>query len=149
MSRFDGPPLLLAGQPGWGGLDPLEMARERGLPDGRVRVLGRLSDAELAGVLRRASVLAVPSLAEGFGLPLLEAMAAGVPVVHSNAPALVEVSGGAGVCVPRGDAAALALALQDVLGSPSRAADLAGLGRERVEHFSWRAAAEAVWAIHR
>jgi len=148
MSRFDGPPLLLAGQPGWGGLDPLEMARERGLPDGRVRVLGRLSDAELAGVLRRASVLAVPSLAEGFGLPLLEAMAAGVPVVHSNAPALVEVSGGAGVSVPRGDAAALAAALQDVLASPARAADLAERGRKRVEHFSWRAAAEAIWAIH-
>jgi glycosyltransferase involved in cell wall biosynthesis len=148
MSRFDGPPLLLAGQPGWGGLDPLEMARARGLPDGRVRVLGRLSDAELAGVLRRASVLAVPSLAEGFGLPLLEAMAAGVPVVHSNAPALVEVSGAAGVSVPRGDAAALAVALQDVLASPARTADLVERGRERAGHFSWRAAAEAIWAIH-
>jgi glycosyltransferase involved in cell wall biosynthesis len=149
MSRFDGPPLLLAGQPGWGGLDPLAMARERGLPEGRVRVLGRLSDAELVGVLRRASVLAVPSLAEGFGLPLLEAMAAGVPVVHSNAPALVEVSGGAGVSVPLGDGAALAEALQDVLGSPARAADLVESGHKRVRHFSWRAAAEAIWAIHR
>jgi glycosyltransferase involved in cell wall biosynthesis len=148
MSRFDGPPLLLAGQPGWGGLDPLAMARDRGLPDGRVRVLGRLSDAELAGVLRRASVLAVPSLAEGFGLPLLEAMAAGVPVVHSNAPALVEVAAGAGVSVPRGDAEALAVALRELLGSPARAADLVELGYKRVEDFSWRAAAEAVWAVH-
>jgi glycosyltransferase involved in cell wall biosynthesis len=148
MSRFDGPPLLLAGQPGWGGLDPLAMARERGLPDGRVRVLGRLSDAELADALRRASVLAVPSLAEGFGLPLLEAMAAGVPVVHSDAPALVEVAACAGVAVPRGDAGALAVALRGVLGSPARAAELVTLGRARVADFSWHTAAKAVWALH-
>jgi glycosyltransferase involved in cell wall biosynthesis len=148
MSRFDGPPLLLAGQPGWGGLDPLAMARERGLPDGRVRVLGRLSDAELAAVLGRASVLAVPSLAEGFGLPLLEAMAAGVPVVHSDAPALIEVAAGAGVAVPRGDAGALAEALRAVLGSPARAAELVTRGRVRVADFSWHAAAAAVWSLH-
>lgn len=148
MSRFDGPPLLLAGQPGWGGLDPLEMARERGLPEGRVRVLGRLSDAELAGALRRATVLAVPSLAEGFGLPLLEAMAAGVPVVHSDVPALAEVAGGAGVTVPRGDAAALATALRDLLGSPGQSAELVKLGLARAEGFSWRAAAEAIWKLH-
>jgi glycosyltransferase involved in cell wall biosynthesis len=148
MSRFDGPPLLLVGQPGWGGLDPLAMARERGLPDGRVRVLGRLSDAELAAVLRRASVLAVPSLAEGFGLPLLEAMAAGVPVVHSDAPALIEVAAGAGVAVPRGDAGALAGALRGVLGSPARAAELVTRGRVRVADFSWHSAAAAVWSLH-
>jgi glycosyltransferase involved in cell wall biosynthesis len=148
MSRFDGPPLLLAGQPGWGGLDPLETARKRGLPEGRVRVLGRLSDAELAGVLRRASVLAVPSLAEGFGLPLLEAMAAGVPVVHSDVPALVEVAGGAGVAVPRGDAKALAIALQEVLDSPEKAVELVKRGFARAEGFSWQAAAQAVWALH-
>jgi glycosyltransferase involved in cell wall biosynthesis len=149
MSRFDSPPLLLAGQPGWGGLDPVEMARERGLPDGRVRVLGRLSDARLSAVLREASVLAVPSLAEGFGLPLLEAMASGVPVVHSDVPALVEVAGGAGVAVPRGDAAALAAGLRAVLSFPGRATELAALGRCRAAMFSWHRAADAVWALHR
>jgi glycosyltransferase involved in cell wall biosynthesis len=138
-------PLLLAGQPGWGGLDPAAMADDVGA---RVRVLGRLTDAELAHVLRRASVLAVPSLAEGFGLPLLEAMAAGVPVVHSDAPALVEVAGGAGITVPRGDAPALAAALRDVLGSPSRAGTLSGLGRTRAADFSWLSSARSVWALH-
>ncbi|MBB2937298.1 glycosyltransferase involved in cell wall biosynthesis [Amycolatopsis bartoniae] len=132
-------PLVLVGQPGWGGVDP----RRDGVD---VRVLGRLSDARLAGVLRRASVLAVPSLAEGFGLPLLEAMAAGVPVVHSDAPALVEVAGGAGMCVPRGDAKALAAALREVLSSPVSA--LVTAGRARAAEFSWRRAAEAVWTIH-
>ncbi|MCU1682253.1 MAG: glycosyl transferase [Amycolatopsis sp.] len=139
-------PLLLAGQSGWGGLDPASMAADAGA---RVRVLGRLTDGELAYVLRRASVLAVPSLAEGFGLPLLEAMAAGVPVVHSDAPALVEVAGGAGVAVPRGDAPALAAALRDVLAAPARAATLSDLGRIRAADFSWHSAARSVWDLHR
>ncbi|WP_158885266.1 glycosyltransferase family 4 protein [Amycolatopsis anabasis] len=140
--------LLLAGQPGWGGLDPRELAREHGLPAERVRVLGRVPDAELGAVLRRASVLAAPSLAEGFGLPVLEAMAAGVPVVHSDVPALVEVAGGAGLAVPRGDAGALAAALREVLGSPARAAGLAAAGRSRAARFSWARSAEAVWTTH-
>lgn len=141
-------PLLLAGQPGWGGLDPERLAREHGLPEGGVRVLGKVTDAQLSAVLRRASVLAAPSRAEGFGLVVLEAMAAGVPVVHSDAPALVEVAGGAGVVVPRGDADALAASLREVLCSPARAAELAAAGRARSAAFSWLAAAERVWALH-
>lgn len=134
-------PLVLVGQPGWGGVEP----RRDGVD---VRVLGRLPDAELATVLRQAGVLAAPSLAEGFGLPVLEAMAAGVPVVHSDAPALVEVAAGAGVCVPRGDAHALAAALREVLSSSERASGLVEAGRVRAAEFSWERAAEAVWSIH-
>ncbi|OZM75330.1 glycosyl transferase [Amycolatopsis antarctica] len=141
-------PLLLAGQPGWGGLDPAALAREHGVDPGRVRVLGRVPDAGLAAVLRGASVLAVPSLAEGFGLPLLEGMALGVPVVHSDAPALVEVAGGAGRVVPRGQAPALAAALRAVLTDPGLAARMSTLGRQRAEAFTWRAAAERVWSVH-
>ncbi|NKQ57842.1 glycosyltransferase family 4 protein [Amycolatopsis sp. K13G38] len=137
-------PLVVAGQPGWGGLDPVALAGGRV----DVRVLGRLPDEDLGAVLRRAAVLATPSLAEGFGLPVLEAMAAGVPVVHSDAPALVEVAGGAGLCVPRREVKALVRALREVLGSPERAAALAGAGRARAAEFSWRNAAEAVWGIH-
>lgn len=148
MAALEGPVLVLAGQPGWGGIDPVALAAERGLPPDRLRMLGKVSDAELATVLSRASVLAVPSLAEGFGLGLLEAMAAGVPVVHTDVPALVEVAGGAGSTVPRGDSAALAKALREVLGSPTVAAELTRSGRERAKAFTWRRAAEAVWAIH-
>jgi glycosyltransferase involved in cell wall biosynthesis len=148
VAALDDVVLVLAGQPGWGGIDPVALAAERGLPADRLRMLGKVSDAELATALRQASVLAVPSLAEGFGLGLLEAMAAGIPVVHTDAPALVEVAGGAGITVPRGDSAALAAALREVLGSPSVAAELTRSGRERAKAFTWRRAAEAVWAIH-
>ncbi|MFJ8913564.1 glycosyltransferase family 4 protein [Amycolatopsis sp. NPDC102389] len=140
-----GVPLVLAGQPGWGGIDPMALAREHGAD---VRLLGKVSDAELAFTVRGASVLAMPSRAEGFGLPLIEAMAAGVPVVHSDVPALVEVAGGAGVTVPVGDAQALADALRDVLGQPERAAALRDSGLSRSSEFTWERAASAVWALH-
>ncbi|SNR38778.1 Glycosyltransferase involved in cell wall bisynthesis [Haloechinothrix alba] len=143
------PDLLLIGQQGWGGVDPVSHAERCGLPPGAVRVLGRLSDLELAAVLRRATVLAAPSHAEGFGLPVLEAMAAGVPVVHSDVPALIEVAGGAGVTVPRGEVRALSESLLEVVHDSVWAAQLAAQGRRRAEEFSWRTAAEAVWALHR
>lgn len=140
-----GVPLVLAGQPGWGGVDPAALAREHGAD---VRLLGKVSDAELAFALRGASVLAMPSRAEGFGLPLIEAMAAGVPVVHSDVPALVEVAEGAGVTVPVGEAQALADALRDVLDHPERAAALRDSGLSRSSEFTWQRAASAVWGLH-
>lgn len=148
VAGLDGVPLVLVGRPGWGEADPHALARAHGLPSERVRVLGGLSDTELASVLGAASVLAAPSRAEGFGLPVLEAMAAGVPVVHSDAPALVEVAGGAGISVPRGDVPALVAALRAVLGSPDRAEDLRGAGLACATEFSWRRAAESVWGLH-
>lgn len=147
-AAVDGAALVLAGQPGWGGLDPRRIAADAGLPPERLRVLGALPDAALVSVLRGASVLAVPSLAEGFGLPVLEAMAEGVPVVHSDAPALVEVAGGAGRCVPRGDEDALAAALREVLTDRDLAAALGRAGRGRARAFTWRAAAETIWRLH-
>jgi glycosyltransferase involved in cell wall biosynthesis len=141
-------PLLLAGQQGWGRIDPAEVARRAGLAPGRVRVLGRISDAELAVVLRRASVLAAPSQAEGFGLPVLEAMAAGVPVVHSDAPALIEVAGGAGVSFERGNPAALAAALRAVVSAPAAAEAMIAAGRRRAERFTWEHTARRVWGVH-
>jgi glycosyltransferase involved in cell wall biosynthesis len=150
MARPEAPdlPVVIAGPPGWGAVDLAAAAAEHGLPAGRLHMLGRCTDTELAVVLRRASVLAAPSLAEGFGLPVLEAMAAGVPVVHSDAPALVEIAGNAGVCVPRGDPAALAAALRAVLESPERTATMLERARRRADTFSWSAAAEVVWKLH-
>ena len=141
-------PVVLVGQPGWGRVDPAALARRSGLDPARVHVLGRITDQELAVVLHGAAVLAAPSLAEGFGLPVLEAMAAGVPVVHSDAPALVEVAGGTGVTVARNDAGALAAALRAVLSDPGTAQAMSAAGRRRAEQFSWERTARRVWSVH-
>jgi glycosyltransferase involved in cell wall biosynthesis len=150
LATSDAPdlPVVLAGQPGWGQVHPAELARDAGLDPRRVRVLGRITDSELAVVLYGAAVLAAPSLAEGFGLPVLEAMAVGVPVVHSDAPALVEVAGNAGVTVPRGDPAALAAALRAVLSDAGKAQAMITAGRCRAERFSWERTARRVWSVH-
>jgi glycosyltransferase involved in cell wall biosynthesis len=139
-------PLLLVGQPGWGGIDPAREAERLGVAN-RVRVLGRIGDEDLAVVLHRATALAAPSRAEGFGLPVLEAMAAGVPVVTSDAPALVEVGGGATLVVPRDDPAALARALSRT-GEPATRERLARSGRARADHYSWSATARELWRLY-
>ncbi|MEU4801891.1 glycosyltransferase [Actinosynnema sp. NPDC023587] len=134
-----GVPLVVVGPQGWGGVD---------LRAPHVRLLGRLTDPELAHVLRRAAVLAAPSLAEGFGLPVVEAMAAGVPVVHSDAPALVEVAGGAGLVAPRGDRPALVAALRSVWHEKNVADRAIASGLVRARAFTWENAARAVWGVH-
>jgi glycosyltransferase involved in cell wall biosynthesis len=141
-------PLLVVGQPGWGGVDPATAAAALGLTNGRVRVLGRLPDPDLATVLHRATALVAPSRAEGFGLPVLEAMAAGVPAVTSDAPALVEVGGDATVVVPAGDPRALAVALRSLLADTALRSRLGAAGRQRAAQFTWMAAARALWAVY-
>lgn len=142
-------PLLVAGQPGWGGVDLAAAARSAGLPAGAIRALGRVPDRDLGVLLRRASALVAPSRAEGFGLPVVEAMAAGTPVLVSADPALVEVAGEAGVVVPIGDADALAVAIADLLADDALRARLSTAGRARSARYTWDAVAERAWALYR
>jgi len=140
--------LAVVGQRGWGDSDIGRETDRRGLSD-RVHVLGRIPDADLAVVLAGAAASVVPSRSEGFGLPLLEAMSRGVPVIHSDAPALVEVAGGAGLVVPVGDVAALANAIRDVLDHPEKAAGMAAAGQSRARRYSWDSVATQLWALYR
>lgn len=142
-------PLLLVGAPGWGGVDPVTLATELGLPTGRVRVLGRLDDADLAVVVSAATVLAVPSRAEGFGLPVLEGMAAGVPVVTSEDPALRELGGDAVVSAATGDPDALAVALAQVCNDPGLRTDLVRAGSVRAASYTWARCAAGHAEIYR
>jgi glycosyltransferase involved in cell wall biosynthesis len=142
-------PLYVVGQPGWGGVDLPATAASLGLRDDRVVALGPLADADLAAVFGGALALVAPSRAEGFGLPVAEAMALGVPVVCSDAPALVEVTAGAALTVPVGDVVALAEALADVVSDERLRARLAAAGRDRAATLTWRAAAESTWAAYR
>ena len=123
---------MLAGPPGWG--PALETAH---LPPGAVVSAGYLGSADLRRLVAGAVVLAFPSVYEGFGLPPLEAFAAGVPVVASDLAVVREVTGELATLVPVGDSAALAGALRATLDSSVDGAAL----RERARRFSWAACA--------
>ena len=114
-------------------------------PDG-VRWLGRVSDAELARLYRGARCVVYASLYEGFGLPVLEAMACGAPVVTSADGATAEVADGAAVLVDPLDPEAIAAGIADAL---ARREELRDRGLERARAFSWAAAAEATAAVYR
>ncbi|MCU1533859.1 MAG: mannosyltransferase, partial [Glaciihabitans sp.] len=128
-------PLLIVGPAGWGDVNVAEFAASAGVAEGRVRVLGYLSDSDLAVVLSRATAFVFPSLAEGFGLPVIEAFSLGVPVIHSDVPAVVEVAGDAGIAVEREDPAGyparLAAAVDRVVTDPELAQRLRFQGFDR------------------
>ena len=113
-------------------------------------VLGHMVQAAVA--LDRATVFVHPSLSEGFGLPVVEALSFGTPVVHSDAPALLEVAADAGVVVPREDPDGYPLRLAEAIGgllSDTAARErLAVVGQDRARAFSWRDSAEKVWQLH-
>jgi glycosyltransferase involved in cell wall biosynthesis len=138
--------LWLAGPAGWGE-DELKAAIDAARHRDRIRRLGWVEDrlALLAG----AEVFAYPSRYEGFGLPPLEAMAAGVPVVATAAGAVPEVVGDAAVLVPAGDVDALAGALARVVGDAALAGRLRRAGQERVGRYRGEAAAAGLVALYR
>jgi glycosyltransferase involved in cell wall biosynthesis len=140
--------LVLAGPDGWG-TEALQAALARSPAAARVTRLGWVDDASRADLLAGAAVLAYPSRYEGFGLPPLEAMAAGVPVVATAAGAVPEVVGDAAVLVPPGDADGLAAGLAQVLLDDGRADDLRRRGRARLAAFDWDRTVEGLVALYR
>jgi glycosyltransferase involved in cell wall biosynthesis len=114
----------------------------------RVTFTGWIDDPDLEGLYGAASCCVYPSLYEGFGLPVLEAMTRGVPLACSNATSLPEVAGDAAVFFDPHDTAAIASAVGGLLADRERAAALVGAGRERAASFTWKRCAEGVLAVY-
>ena len=141
--------LVLVGPQGWN--EELG-ARLQEVPTGvreRIRVLGFVPQADLGPLYAGASVFAFPSLLEGFGFPVVEAMAQGTPVVTSRGTSTEEIAGDAGLLVDPHDIAELASALQHVLDDVDLATRLGNLGRERAALYTWSKSADLVLAAYR
>jgi glycosyltransferase involved in cell wall biosynthesis len=130
------PLLLIPGYATWHEVELRERAAERGITDD-VRLLDWLFRRELEGVWAIAKAFVFPSLYEGFGLPVLEAMARGVPVACANASSLPEVAGDAALLFDPHDERAIASAIERLL-DPTEAARLSALGQARAREFTWQ-----------
>jgi glycosyltransferase involved in cell wall biosynthesis len=139
--------LVLAGSFGYGA-ESIQARFERSPARSRITVAGYVSAGDLAGWYGRARIFAFPSLDEGFGIPVLEAMAAGVPVVTSTSSALPEVAGNAALLVDPRDTGALADALQRLVQDQELRQELVRLGEERVREFSWDQAVRKTWTVY-
>jgi len=140
--------LVLAGADGWGA-EAVHTAVANSRHRDRIRLTGWVDGPARAALLRDATVLAYPSLYEGFGLPPLEAMGVGVPVVSTTAGSIPEVLGDAADLVAPRDPTALATALARVLTDDAHRVELVGRGRERVRRYSWDAFADGMVELYR
>lgn len=129
-------PLVVAGRPGWE-FAPILQAAERLQQRGRVILLDYVPDEVLPGLFAGAAAVIYPSWYEGFGLPVLEALAAGVPVVASDVTALREVAGEAALFAPPSSAEALAEAIERSLDEEQRSEVFRRQRRERARRYSW------------
>jgi glycosyltransferase involved in cell wall biosynthesis len=139
--------LVIAGGKGWNYEEILAEPERLGLGD-RVRFPGFVADSDLPALLSAAELFAYPSLYEGFGIPILEAMACGTPVIASNCSSLPEVTGDAGLQVDPLDVGALTAGMEQLLTDHALRTDLIRRGRERAGQFTWPAAARQLLAVY-
>ncbi len=142
------PPLVIVGQRDFGYGDfEAELAQ---MPAGReVHLLSDVGDGELPALYRHAQIFVYPSFAEGFGMPPLEALASGAPVITSDSTAIPEVVGDAGLLIDPTDAKALQASIERLLADPALRAQLVQRGLERANVFTWRRSAETLAAAYR
>ena len=140
--------LVLAGSCGFGAEDILRRI-ESSPRRADIQVTGYVPDHTLEQLYSRASIFAFPSLDEGFGMPVLDAMARGVPVLTSDRSALPEVSGDAALLVNPMDVASIANGLQTLIATETLRATLVGRGLEHSSQFTWEKAAERTWQVYK
>jgi len=147
LQRGDIPKMVIVGRKGWLYDNLFAKITEFGLTD-EVLFTGFVPDEDLPYIYDGAKIFAYLSFFEGFGLPPLEAMACGVPVITSDTTSLPEVVGDAGIAVPPGDIAKVGAAITNLLDNTEYAAFLGERGRERAKLFSWDAAARETLEIY-
>jgi glycosyltransferase involved in cell wall biosynthesis len=148
MGRVDGDAaLVMVGHAGRDAERLQARAAALGLGE-RVRMTGWVEDADLEGLYRLAGAFVYPSLHEGFGMPVLEAMHRGVPTACADATSLPEVAGDAALLFDPRSVDAIAAAVSRLLGDPGLASRLRAAGRERAAGFTWEATADATWASY-
>ena len=140
--------LVLAGAPGWG-TERVDEAIEGAVHGDRIRRLGYVDEDDKAALLRGAAAVAYPSLEEGFGLPALEALASGAPLVTTTGSAMEEIVGAAALLVTPGDVDSLSGALEETLTGGSAVDARRRLGFEIASRYTWEATAAAHAAVYR
>ena len=140
-------PLVVAGRPAWRYEGDYEQVRRLGLQD-QVRFLGYVPDGDLPALYSGATLLAFPSLYEGFGLPVLEAMSCGTPVVTANVAGTAEIAGDAALLVDPRNVGALAEAMGRLLSDDALRTDLRARGLERAKQFSWQRTARETLSVY-
>ena len=148
LNKFQDVNVTVVGEPKKDG-DLVKLIRKLGIGHS-IHFTGRINNGEFVRQYARATAAVVPSVYEGFGLPVGEAMACGVPVISTTGGALPEVVGDAGILVKPADSRALAGAIRDLLNNPLRAKELGMAGYRRVhKHFTWKKAAEKTVSAYR
>lgn len=139
--------LVLAGSLGFGAAEILQRI-EQSPRKGDIQVLGYVADPILETLYQRASIFAFPSLDEGFGMPMLDAMAHGVPVLTSNVSAMPEVAGDAALLVHPTDVDSISNGLSTLINDSVLRADLVLRGLKRCEEFSWEKSVGGTWKVY-
>ena len=140
--------LVLAGAPSGFGAEEILQRIEASRAKDRIQVAGYVTAGELERLYSRAAIFAFPSLDEGFGMPVLEAMAHGVPVLTSNCSAMPEVAGDAALLVDPKDTDAIAGGLLELARNEERRASFARAGRARAELFTWESAVKKTYGVY-
>lgn len=139
--------LVMVGRLGWLYKDILRIYHDLGMGN-RVKLLGYVDEEDMSAIYNGAALFVYPSLYEGFGLPVLEAMACGIPVITSNISSLPEVAGNCCHLVNPLDVEELAYAIERILESPTLQGQMAKAGLARSREFSWRRTAEETFKLY-